>query len=132
MPTIEEAVRTYLSTYPELATLVNDRIYPAYRHQEASLPAIVYQRISTARLLTHDQKPEDLSTPRFQFTIMATTYLEALTVKEALHNALTGKKGVIGGVRIDSALPALEQDGYDTNAGEYSLIVDYFIAYRKE
>jgi hypothetical protein len=73
---IEEALVTEFSTRPAITALVGDRIYPQKLPQAdvaddavpppPFLPALVYRRIDTPRVTTHDQGAGDeLVHPRF-------------------------------------------------------------------
>lgn len=132
---IEEALRYYLNNHSEVKALVNSRIYPFHTQAAATFPFITYRRISSERLITHDQTASGLSSPRFQFDIMADTYDDALEVAEALRNALQGYKGKMGsgtGVQVGSVLPALEQHSDEPDKKKYRITVDYIVTHQEE
>jgi len=132
---IEEALCTYLVANNDIATAVGTRVYSFHSPQKAVLPFITYRRISTERLLTHDQTEQGLASPRFQFDIRAKTFASGLDTVEALRKALQGYKGTmggVGGVGVGAALPALEQHDDEPDSDNYRITVDYIISHQEE
>lgn len=130
MATLDEGLYTYLSTFAGLTALVSTRVYAYKIPQGATLPAVTFQRISTARSLTHDTSGAggDLSSPRFQFDAWATTYSSAKAIANQLRAALNGKKGTIAtGVSINAALVEDERPSYEPETNIYQISCDYFI-----
>ena len=68
MATIEEALKGLLVANVGVNAVVAGRVYPVVHPQGASLPAIVYQRISGVRVGQHGAV-SGLAHPRFQFTL---------------------------------------------------------------
>lgn len=100
--TLEESLYSYLSNYSSLTAVVGTNIFlnEILQGPTASsyLPCVVFQRIDTPRILTHDSSGSgaDLARPRFQFDAYATTYAVAKSVTTILRSALNGKVGYIG------------------------------------
>ena len=131
---IEEALVTYLLAQTGLKALVSNRIYAMHAPANVTFPFLTYRRISTDRLLTHDQTHSGLSTPRIQFDVMAKTYKSALDVLEQLRISLQGYRGTMGGVSgvyVGSVLPALEQHDDDPDNDYYRLTIDYMISHEE-
>lgn len=129
MTVLEEGIYSYLTTYAGLVSLIGTRVYAFRIPQEATLPCMTYQRISTPRRLTHDTSGagNDLSYPRFQFDCWATTYASAKAIADQLHAALNGRKGTTGGVMVRGALIADERPSYEPEANLYRVSCDYII-----
>lgn len=86
---IESALFTALTGNAGLSALISTRIYPDAMPQGATLPCIVYQRISTPRTQGFGSTQAVIaSRPRFQFSCWATTQASALAVCAALRTAL--------------------------------------------
>jgi len=86
---IEATLFTALTTYAGLSTLIAARLYPDAVPQGATLPCIVYQRISTPRTqVLGSTQAVAVSRPRFQFSCWALTASGALAVADQLRAAL--------------------------------------------
>lgn len=129
---IEEALVAYLTDDAELTELVNKRIYSYHAPANVVMPFITYQRISTARFLTHDQTASGLSAPRFQFDVICEGYAEGLDIVEALREALQGYRGVMGEVSVGGILPEGEQHIDVPEYDYHRLTVDYKVMYQEE
>ena len=120
MTVLEESLYSYLSTYAGLVSLISTRVYAFRIPQEATLPCMTYQRISTPRDLTHDTAGagSDLAHPRFQFDAWATTYASAKAIADQLRAALNGRRGLTG-TQVETATVA----GTVVNPGNATVIV---------
>lgn len=67
---------------------ISNRFYPLEMPENPTLPAGVYQRISTSRHYAHAEG-ELVQDPRFQLTFWG-TYSEVMTIKWQVKAALTG------------------------------------------
>lgn len=128
---IEQSIRTHLITHPEVYALVMNRIYPAHKHQDVDSPCILYQRVSTERVLTHDQKPSGLTTARIQFDVLADTLETALQVADVMRVALVGYRGTMGNNHTQIVLPMLEMHG-EPEETTARVIIDYSISFTEE
>lgn len=131
---IEEALVTYLLAQTGLTNKISTRIYAMHAPANVTFPFLTYRRISTERLLTHDQTYNGLSKPRIQFDVMAKTYQSALDVLEQLRISLQGyqgKMGGISGVYVGAVLPALEQHDDDPDNDYYRLTIDYMVSHEE-
>lgn len=109
--TIEEAI--YARITAALGALIGTRCYPLVIPQDASLPAVTYQIISSAPQITHSGSAGIVET-RVQFTIAADEYAQTKAVDLALRALFDGVTfEVIGGpavmlARVDNALDDFE------------------------
>lgn len=86
---IESSLFTALSTNVGLSALIGARLYPDVIPQGATLPCVVYQRISTPRFqVLGSTQAVAVSRPRIQFSCWAGTAAGALAVCAALRTAL--------------------------------------------
>lgn len=127
---IEKGIVAYLRV--ELAGLVSTRIYNNRYPQKVTLPAVRFQRISTARVLSHDQDNTGLAQARFQFDVEADSFEDAQEIVDAMHEALSGYTGSMGSETVRSCLPFGEMD----SPGEVELktsvkMLDYMIVYQE-
>jgi len=127
---IEDALVALLRADATVSGLVGSRIYPIVAPAEATLPALVYQRISGPRVMTHDG-PSGLAHPRFQFRAVARHYSEAKGLVNALRSALDGYHGTTSGVTIDEIAIDNEIDAFypsdDEAADSYEILVDFIV-----
>ena len=129
---IEEALLTYLTSEVGITSVVSKRIYAFHAPANVTFPFITYQRISTARVLTHDLTDKTLSSPRIQFDIYSKTYKSGLTVLDALRSAMQGYQGKMSTMKVQAVLPALEQHLDMPDTDYYRITVDYLISHTEE
>lgn len=133
MTVLEEGLFSYLSTYGALVALISDRVYPLRIPQNAVMPCLTYQRISTPRILTHQTSGAtgDLAHPRFQFDAWGATLAAVKAITDVLRAALNGKTGSIGtapnAFTIQAALVEDESPEYNPETKLYRCRSDYFI-----
>ena len=133
MSVIEEALVSKVLANATVAATVGTRAYPLVVPEGATLPAIVYQRISGVREHTHDQVG-DLARPRFQFGSMALSYAAAKGLANAIRAALDNFAGTHLGVRIDAIQVQNEIDVYNESTDEASTFITWldFIVWHHE
>jgi len=108
MSVIEEAVRKIMVDDAGIGALAANRIYPHILPQDATLPAITWQRISGAHL--EDMGGEDLlARPRIQVNCWGASYSDASDLRDAVRTALVDYTGTVLGVVI--RIISLEDDG---------------------
>lgn len=91
---IEEAINARLSSWPALAALIADRLYPMEAPQNAPAPYVIYQRITGSRLRSI-QGVSGQANPQFQIDAYGITYAQAKAVAAQVRLALDGFRGVI-------------------------------------
>ena len=99
MAEIEEALTTYLKAYVGLTALISTRLYPDELPQGATLPAVIYIKISDVKNHTLTEQ-DDLERPYIQFTAFALTKAAARGVANQLKAALVDYMGTLSGVEI--------------------------------
>ena len=127
----EEGLVTYLKSVTAIKNAVDTRIFGQHLPQTAILPCIVYQRISTSRVLTHDQNSSGLVRATFQFDVYSTTYVNALSVTDALRSALQGYKGAMGSVQVGAVLPRNEVHLEERELDIVRIMSEYEISYQE-
>lgn len=95
MMTIEEAVYTKTIGDATLAGLVGTRVYPLLVPQDAAMPAIAYQKVSSFKHQAHDGSSH-LARSRIQFTVEADDYATAKSVATALKECWDSYAGYVG------------------------------------
>lgn len=130
MATIEEALYSRLSTYPEVVKLASTRIYPLVIPQDSDLPAMAYQRISGMRELEHGG-PSGFASGRFQVTCTAATYAAAVGLANAVRRGLEGYRGETGGVTVEACSTEGQYDGYNEMGDTFTVRVDFEVMYRE-
>lgn len=110
---------------PKIRGLVGDKIYALAIPQNKDVPAIVYQRISTARTLS--LTGESASNPRIQFSAYAKDYATAKDIAMALKASLDFYIGELGGEIKAATYMADYRDDYEPDTGRYRSDVDFFV-----
>jgi hypothetical protein len=118
---LEADLRTYLLTQTGVTNLVGSRIHPSRLPDNPTLPAVVYQRISTLHNLASGNVP--LTRARIQLDVWADSYAEAVTGAEALHAALD----MVSATGIHASFPEDDESGYDESALKHRRRIDMFI-----
>lgn len=124
---IETTICGYLLTKSAVTSLVGTRIRPVALQQGESLPAIAYSLVGENLIYRHGGK--DYTESRMQFDVIATSYLAAKTIADALDSTLSGLYGAIGSTVIDGIFKNIEIDEYEDETKTYRVILDYSINY---
>lgn len=93
MSTIVEALRAYVLADATVAGLVGTRMYPVILPQDPPMPAITFQIISGASVISNDG-PAGLESPTFQIDCWAATYSQMDALFHAVRKRINGAKGV--------------------------------------
>ncbi len=113
MATIEEAVVARMAGYAGLTALIGSgsamRLYPLVIPQDAALPAIAYQKISSPKEQSHSGSSH-LARSRLQLTCEAETYAGVKAVAAQVRECWWGFAGTVAGVRIDGCEIANDTD----------------------
>ena len=130
MAEIEEAVYSRLTTTAAVTAIVGagsaSRIYPNKIPQEATLPAVAYQRVSTRRVKAH-AAPTGLARVRVQVTCVARTYSEVKGLAVVVRKALEGVMGTVGGVTVQGSWLETDADEYGDAEGLHSVRQDFMV-----
>lgn len=125
---IEKAIVSILQNNADVINLVGTRVYAFRLPQNATLPAITYHRISTYRVVTHDQTSIGLSNPRFQFNMYANSIDMCKQIAAAVRVAFLGYQGevtVTDKVSVYAVLPENEIDIIEADLDLYYTVADY-------
>lgn len=106
MADIASAVRTYLLTKSAITDLVSTRIYPDDLPQGATLPAIVYNKISTnhEHVVAGGWGLAGMANCRLEMECFSSTRSQANSLADLIKNNTIGQlRGVYGGVNVFDA-----------------------------
>ena len=126
MATIEEAVVVRMGGDAGLTALIGTRLFPLRVPQDADMPAIAYQKISSPKTHSHSGSSH-LAQSRIQFTCEADDYATAKAVANAVRDCWDGFAGTVDGVRIDSALVQDDRDGWSEEHAAPVVRVDVMV-----
>lgn len=116
----------YLKDHAGLSALVDGRIYPDVLPDPHTLPALVYQRVSRPRDVTHDGPlPEAQS--RYQIDVWGHSRKSVRTVALELSRALLGFSGYMGTTHVAIPSQPQEIDMYETETGYYRELTEFII-----
>lgn len=124
---IEDAIRAVLLADPAVAALVGTRVSPLKLPQGGSLPAIVYQRVSTVPLLGLEA-PGGPTRSRVQLSLWAATFDQARSLGVAVRDALQGWSGRVGVEDVRLVSMANWLDDYEAGPPErFRVIADFYV-----
>lgn len=133
MAVAEQALYARLAAVAGVTALVSTRIYPVKLPQNATLPAVTYQRVSTSRAGAMGADP-GVAWARIQVTSWATSYSGLKSLSEAVRAALQRYSGSSGGVTVldvtlDSELDLYGED--ESEAGVFAVAQDFTVIHRE-
>lgn len=130
----EEGIFEYLTTDPNVASIVEDRIYPVRLPAGAEYPAVSWQKVSADRYYTHDtyESADPWVQARIQVNAWAKTEREAMLLGDAVLLALSGFEGNLGGQLVGSSFAVNEQDVYESQTTVHRRILDFIISYEDD
>lgn len=126
MSVFEPALVAHLQADPQLNGLINGRLRPGRLSSPETLPAVVYQRISTVRRSTFDGSLLMAET-RFQFDVWAERQADVAPVSFALTRALHGYNGYMGDFYVQIPRQSNEFDSYETDTGLYRRMCEFIV-----
>jgi hypothetical protein len=106
------------SIYTAIKTLASGRVYPIVLPDTATLPAIIYQRISSVPVTSLDGDT-GLDSVRIQISVWSTTYKEAKELSETVRATLNA-----------SALKIVTEndtDDYEPETKRFRVLTDYVV-----
>ena len=115
----ETALYTRLTTHSGTAALISTRCYPMLMPQNPTLPAVVYQRVSSSG----QQGTTDRRALRFQISSWATTYAGAVALAVQVRGALEDYSNVT--IRMGRIVNQI--DDFDEATELQRVILDVFI-----
>ena len=105
--TLDEAIFYALESSSTVHAISADRAFPVHAQQDTALPYVVWQRISTTPLNTHDG-PAELEDSLVQVTCYGATYTSAYDLRKAVRAIMentplaNGARGIVQDVRESS------------------------------
>jgi len=123
---IEAALFGHLSTDAGLSALAGTRVYPVQLPQDATLPALTFQRVSTRPVTHRDSTVPTYSRPRYQINCWSSSFDGAVALRLALRLAM-GTLAQASGPRIDVALMQDDRDVVEAAPGRWVASLDYFV-----
>ena len=128
---IEQAHFQLLAGSPSITSLLGTQseasIFPVRADEGATLPVLVYHKLSGPSLHSKDGDMH-LAHPRYQFTCWAKKYGDAKAVITALRNALNAYTGpTLNGVNVPQIITDGEQDLNDPSSLEYGVSLDALV-----
>ena len=130
MSRIDEALYSLITTDPGCNEQLGTRAYPLVIPQNAALPAVCYQTITTQRK-THMRGPSHTPAQRTQITIKASNYDNAVVVANLIRVLLEGYAGTVQGVKIAGIMLENEYDGFNLDTRSVTVRQDYRIQYKE-
>lgn len=135
---IEQGLNNFLVA--NLATLTAQNIYMGFVPENAAMPCLMFETVSSKSDTTMDG-PSGFVVRRFQFNFYgqdaATSapgsgYVAAKRVQEALRLMFDGLTGYLSdGTRVFNVIRDNEVDSYDADTNTYHLLTDYFIHFQQ-
>ena len=131
---IEQGLVAHLLADGPTAAIVGTRVHPNVRPQDGELPAIVYQRISTARETDLDG-PSDFVQARMRLDLWDSSYAGAKALGDTVRVALNGV-GLASPKTLGSEpvqLVYLDNDGdlpnFEGDRRDYRVSQDWIVIY---
>ena len=133
MSDIGKAIRTRLAADAAVAADVGTRIFPRAMPQDATLPAIVYQLISSNSDDALDGAA-GIATALVQVDVYADTHLAANNTAEDVRASLHGFTGTMGDETVSALQLANKIEGYQVpndggDDGVYRVTLDWSITH---
>lgn len=126
MTTIAEALQAYVVADSAVAALAGARMYPLKLPQSPAMPAITYQHVSGATVVSNDGAT-GLANPTFQIDCWGNTYATMDALFQAVRERLNGAKGTFSGIQVQGIFLVRRRDLYDNDAELYRRTADYEI-----
>ncbi|SEB40701.1 DUF3168 domain-containing protein [Terriglobus roseus] len=124
---LEEGLFQLLTSDSDVASCISTRYFPLMLPDDAALPAVTYQRVSTVTSPTLNGFT-DLVQVRLQIDTWATTYADARRAAQAIQNAIEGFLGTLpDGTAVAAATLLSQMDTYESVARYYRVTTDYRI-----
>lgn len=129
---IEVDMVTYIKTLTAVTDIIGTgssaRIYYQKLPNDPTLPAIVYNRISSPRSRTHDGD-SNLSKPRIQYSIWAETDTGVMALADAFENEFKSFSGTAGSSKVYATIVENRLSLIDPDSKYYHIPIDLMIQY---
>ena len=127
---IEDVIYSRLQATSAVTDLVSTRVYPVRRPADASLPLIVFERISEFCPPAMAQDPGSVIS-RFRFSCQANSPESARTLASTVKASRGYYMDSTTTPVVDGCLPENSFEEYDLGADLYAVEKDFSIAYRE-
>lgn len=121
---------TYIKTLSAITDIIGTgdaaRIYYQKLPNAPTLPAIVYNRISSPRSRTHDGD-SNLSNPRIQYSMWSETDTGVMALAEAFENAFKSFSGTAGSSTVYATIVENRLSLIDEESKFYHIPIDLMI-----
>jgi hypothetical protein len=117
---IEQNIRAALIAQPAIAALITTRCYPIVIPTESQLPALTFQIVGSAS--NQGQTTHGMQRIRLQIDCWSLTYLEAVTLRDAVSTAMDGYQ--------DANLSCLllgKVDFFEAPSLQYRALVEFYV-----
>jgi hypothetical protein len=127
---IEDVIYSRLQAVSGVTDLVSTRVYPLRRPADASLPLIVYQRMSEVSPPAMKQDP-GIVMCRFRFSCQADTPENARGLAAQVKSAIGYYRDSTTTPVVEGCLPEGSSDEFSFNADLFIVEKDFSISYRE-
>lgn len=112
-----------------LTAIIKDRLYPLAIPDTGTVPAIVYQRVSSPRTLT--LFGDSANNPRIQLSCYGATYGQAKQLAILLYKSLDCFRGALGNKTKAAVFMDDVRDSFEQETMRFRSDVDFFIMHTK-
>jgi hypothetical protein len=130
MARVEEAIYNILSNDATITGYTSQRIYPMIIPQDAILPALCYERVSTMRHFSMSQDP-NIAQTSIDVTVVSSSLGVANTIAEAVRNCLNRHTGSHASMIIDDIWIEDEREYYFQDIFNYEMILSFGVLHRE-
>jgi len=136
---LEQSLQNRATTDSTISSLVSTRVYPEAAPQAATLPYVVYSRVSTIRY-PHITGPSGVVAARMQFDVIAATYAAAKPIADAIRLRFDGYRGTMGtspnttvvrNVTLENEMDGLAVPVSGNAPDKYRVILDFMFTYNE-
>lgn len=123
---VEADLYTRLTSSTDVTSQVSDRVYPLPLPQEATIPALTWQKISGPREHAMGQDPGEAHS-RFQLDCWGESLNDTLAIRDGLLSGLSRWSSSTGSVTVYDVFLINEQQSYEDDARLHRVRLDFMI-----
>jgi len=123
---IEADMVTYILTLTSITDIIGARIYYQKLPEVPTLPAIVYNRISSPRSRTHDGD-SNLSKPRIQYSCWGETPENVMSLADAFEDEFKSFSGTAGSSTVYATIVENRLSLIDEESKFYHIPIDLMV-----
>lgn len=127
---VEKAIYSRLTNYANLQALISDRVFFDVLDQSATMPAVVFSRISTERFPAMGSNV-GVAKARIQVAAYDDTGLGAITTAVQVKAALDRWSGTAGGVVVQHIFIDAEFEEYDPDSKKHRSVLDFLVWFQE-